>query len=156
MPIIRDLYHPDWPEISRQVRESVNWTCPECKRPCRRDGESREDFEKRIRENHPEWLSDLVNGEKRRWKRFELQAAHDHSNENGIRGDEGVQPLCCCCHLRHDVPYRRANLYRKRELFGQGALLWPPARLPEPVEGHPTQFNPPCSKYKIWQVDRKL
>ena len=47
MPIIRARYPKDWNAIAFQVKAEAQWCCEQCRRPCRRPGESVEDFLKR-------------------------------------------------------------------------------------------------------------
>lgn len=142
MPIDRRLYPPNWPDISLEVRRSADWKCPQCSRPCRKEGESQFDFESRLRSEHPQWVPQLVQGRKRHWKRFELHASHDHEKEGNLRGENGIKALCCVCHLRHDLPYLALNTRRHRERRGQLSLLWPPAQLPTPVNSHLDAVQP--------------
>ena len=127
MPIDPALYPPNWRNFSVSVREKAGWVCTRCRRPCRKSGESRQDFVNRIREAHSEWLSQLLEDGCIRFKRFELQAAH--LNQDPCTDE--VTPLCTPCHLRHDRFYYRHNRFSKRERHGQTSLLWPPAMRPE-------------------------
>ena len=44
MPMNCSLYPDNWVEIAVAIKDEAGWICLECKRPCRRTGESLDKF----------------------------------------------------------------------------------------------------------------
>lgn len=133
MPMDRSLYPVNWEAIALQIKTEANWTCEECRRPCRQPGESKGDFEDRIYNEHAQWWDDLWEtedddefGEIRFMKpqRFVLTVAHlDHVPENCDRAN--LKALCAPCHCRYDLKAMPIKKRLKAERMGQMTLaLW--------------------------------
>ena len=116
MPMNRSLYPPNWDEIALKITTETNWTCEQCKRPCRRPGESVEQLSKRLGQPipHPQ--------------QYCLTVAHlDHRPENCDRAN--LRALCAPCHCRYDLSQMGTKQRLKRERKGQLNLLNPVDRL---------------------------
>ncbi|MDX2215469.1 MAG: hypothetical protein SFY66_19555 [Oculatellaceae cyanobacterium bins.114] len=131
MPMERDRYPKNWDEIALKVKESADWKCQQCDRPCRRTGEDLGDFIKQIQGcNHSslDWVNQTaVSTICEHPARFVLTVAHldqDPSNND----PSNLKALCSGCHLKHDAPFRAANTKAKLERKGQLSLdmLTPP------------------------------
>lgn len=137
MPIDRSRYSPEWPKISRQVKESAGWYCCRCSRPCRKPGESWAEFGTRAIALG--WGLEL-----HKRGRFVLTAAHLDQNP---RNDDptNLRALCSVCHINHDRPYLLHNRRRKRERAGQLNLIEPPALpvVPAGLGRNLLQLQPP-------------
>ena len=137
MPIDRSRYSPDWPKISRQVREAAGWCCCQCDRPCLRPGESWAEFGTRAIALG--WGLEL-----HKPGRFVLTVGHLDQNP---RNDDptNLAALCSVCHINYDRPYLLHNRRRKRERAGQLNLLEPPALpvVPAGLGRNPDQQQPP-------------
>ena len=115
MPIIRDRYSDDWPQVAHALKVAADWRCQNCDRPCRRPGESWAELGTRAFALG--WGLEL-----HRLGRFVLTVGHlDQRPSNNA--PDNLAALCAPCHLRHDTPHRPANRQRKREYFGQLPLL---------------------------------
>lgn len=137
MPMDRSRYSPDWPTISRQVKDSAGWRCTQCDRPCKLPGESWAELGARAIALG--WGLEL-----HQLRRFVLTVAHLDQNP---RNDDtsNLAALCAPCHLHHDRPYVQHNRRRKRERADQLNLLEPPA-LPVVPAGrgqNPGHLQPP-------------
>lgn len=115
MPIIRDRYSDDWPQVAHALKVAAGWTCQRCGRPCRWPGESWAELGDRAIALG--WGLEL-----HKPGRFILTTAHLNQNP-GDDDPANLAALCSPCHLRHDTPHRPANRQRKREHFGQLPLL---------------------------------
>ena len=111
-PDDRSRYPPDWPEISRRIRDRAGGRC-ECGGECGL---------------HRGRRCEEVGGEAARWARGRvvLTVAHlDHTPENCDEGN--LRAMCQRCHLRYDVDHHReSRLRRRREAeasSGQGFLF---------------------------------
>lgn len=128
MPMDRKLYPANWDEIARQIKESVNWTCEGCDRPCRKPGETDQDLIDRIALT--EWSRDLfseVSDDEHglvqvpKLNRFTLTVAHlDHIPENCDRSN--LRAWCSVCHCRYDLKAMRLKKRLKAERLGQLSL----------------------------------
>lgn len=133
MPMNRSLYPKDWRLIALEIKQSVNWQCEGCGRPCRKSGESLEDFEERM--GFAEFVGDRVHeywqeveDDKygniliRRPKRFELGVAHlDHVPSNCDRSN--LRALCTPCHCRYDLSQMAKKKRLRLERSGQLRLM---------------------------------
>lgn len=139
MPIDRSRYSPEWPKISRQVRDAAGWRCCKCDRPCLRPGESWSEFGTRAIALG--WCLEL-----HKPGRFVLTVAHLDQNP---RNDDptNLAALCAPCHLAHDRPHLLHNRRRKRERRGQLNLLEPPAL---PVVPAGLGLNPDHQQPPFW------
>lgn len=120
MPMRRELYPTNWDAIALSIKQQVNWRCEQCKRPCKRHGETLVDFEKRLLGGAK--LSEFI-GEKR--GQYVLTVAHlDHNPGNNA--PENLKALCTVCHLRYDAKQhaisRYRNMRKRLEDLGQQTL----------------------------------
>jgi hypothetical protein len=119
MPIDRDRYRPDWEEFSHSIKCAAKWTCQQCGKVCRQQGESVEAFANRaFQPESPVWKDAIANPQK-----FCLTVAHldqDPSNDS----PDNIQALCTKCHLNYDRPHLVSNIYSRRERCGQGVLAF--------------------------------
>jgi hypothetical protein len=126
MPMDLSRYPPNWKEIAFRVKEEANWTCTNCRRPCRRPGESDGELIERIELEHPEWADEL-----RDWQedgefgaievpkltRFTLTVAHvNHDPENP---NAKLRAWCAPCHCRYDIKAMALKRQLKQERLGQ-------------------------------------
>lgn len=126
----RSLYPKNWNSIAFEIKQGVNWVCENCARPCRKSGESLEDFEERVIEGS-EWAIEYwesVDDDElgscliRRPKRFELGVAHlDHIPSNCDRSN--LRALCTPCHCRYDLSQMGRKKLLRRERSGQLSLF---------------------------------
>lgn len=86
----RTRYSPDWKQIATAVKNSSDWRCSRCKRPCLRPGEK-----------PPE----LTLSQRRV---YNLQVHHYNFDPSDNRL-ENLAPLCSSCHL-HYHRFRRGNI----------------------------------------------
>jgi 5-methylcytosine-specific restriction endonuclease McrA len=135
MPVDKSKYPSNWKQLATQIKESANWTCQECRRPCRKPGETWHDF--LIRPDLAmEWLNqsceevfsddDGMSTVIDKPQRFTLTVAHlDHDTTNNH--PDNLKALCSGCHLRYDAPLHRRNASatrdRKRQALGQTTLF---------------------------------
>lgn len=120
MPMDRRLYPSNWDEIATQIKNEANWHCEECRRPCRKFGESWLEFCDRVRTAR---LSEcaVVAEILEKPTRFVLTVAHlDHRPENCDRSN--LKALCSVCHLRYDNQFRALKKQLKLERNGQTRL----------------------------------
>ncbi len=126
MPMDRSRYPNNWNAIARAVKDSAQWKCQECGRPCRRPGEVLFDFIVRMEgEDWPEldWVNQTaVSTICEHPTRFVLTVAHLNQKPSDCE-PENLKALCAPCHLRHDAPHRKANSRAKRERSGQLPLF---------------------------------
>lgn len=135
MPMNRSLYPDNWEEIARQVKESADWQCEACGKPCRKPGVawatfvgwilyrfgSESDLYKQTgEETYSEF--DGFSGWVEKPQRFTLTVAHlDHNPANCDRTN--LKALCAPCHCRYDLSQMARKKYLKRERDGQLNLL---------------------------------
>ena len=123
MPMNRKLYPDDWEEIAFKVKDSAQWICAECGRPCRKPGESLGQMMKRVgwsstmEEIWP--IEDWVDSEEfgdikiEHPQRFVLTVAHLNHRPEDCR-PENLKALCAPCHLEYDnTPTAR---FQKRQI----------------------------------------
>lgn len=96
MPMNPADYHPDWNNISRQIREQAGWRC---------EGTPRfPDCRALAGDKHPDTGSTVV-----------LTVAHmDHDKTNNDPAN--LRALCQRCHLDWDLAHHMANARRTRWL----------------------------------------
>ena len=132
MPIDLSLYPKDWKQIALSIKQSANWICEECGRPCRPPGISQKDTEQWLKDNYPEWLpqlyKDIEDDEGNIVKipkpqRFTLTTAHlDHNPANCQ--SENLKALCSVCHLNLDRDdWNRTRKARKMKFWEQCGQL---------------------------------
>jgi hypothetical protein len=127
--MIVGLYPKDWKAIALGIKQGVNWCCENCGRPCRKPGETYEDFEERVIEGS-KWAIDYWESIQddelgsvliRRGKRFELGVAHlDHVPSNCDRSN--LRALCVPCHCRYDLSQMPKKKMLRLERSGQLTL----------------------------------
>lgn len=129
MPMDRKLYPANWTEIAREIKDLAGWSCEECGRPCRRTGETKEDFVNRIYGSP--WLDQLIEELEDeefgviavpvRYGRFVLTVAHLNHRPSDCR-PENLKAWCAPCHARYDL----AQMDVKRHIFleARGQLNW--------------------------------
>lgn len=134
MPMQRDLYPPYWEHLAYSIKAGKNWQCEECGRPCRRQGESFDQFEVRLAQIDPNgntWAADLYESvfseedgfeaDVPRWGRFTLTVAHlDHNPANCHHSN--LKALCAPCHCRYDLKAMATKRRLKAERAGQLTL----------------------------------
>lgn len=129
MPMKRHLYPKDWEAIARSLKESANWICQGCGRPCRRPGESQADLIDRIYAD-PYWresLYEIVEDEELgpvavpKTGRFTLTVAHLNHRPEDCR-PENLKALCSVCHCRMDIKPSALATKRAIALERQGQL----------------------------------
>lgn len=112
MPMDRRRYPPDWPQISRRIRERDKWRCRWCGA---RNGEP-----------HPDTGAKVV-----------LTVAHIDNPDPMDCRDENLASLCQACHNRHDAPMRAAHARVTRAAKRGGQLPLPLEDAPAPVTAPP-------------------
>ena len=117
MPIRKQDYHPEWPAISRQIREEAGQKCEWCEAPNgqvikRGKGKEWAEIYAARAPDAAEWES--VKGMS--WARLKfhgltrvvLTVAHlDRNSKNNDR--HNLAALCQGCHLNHDIRQHIAN-----------------------------------------------
>jgi hypothetical protein len=121
----RSLYPAKWNEIATAIKEGAGWHCEECKKPCRRLGESWPDFVGRVLAEYGpnEWYEETW---QKKPTKFTLTVAHlDHNPQNCDRAN--LKAMCAPCHLRYDAVLHaknaRATRAKKQKSLGQLSLL---------------------------------
>jgi hypothetical protein len=115
----RSLYPKDWETIALAIKKENDWTCEECDRPCRRPGQSWNDFFNELLS----WGWQFNADDRNHPQRFTLTVSHtDHNPANCDR--DNLRALCAPCHCRYDVqPFSMAIKKRlKAERAGQLTL----------------------------------
>ena len=126
MPMDFSRYPEDWRDLALKLKKKAK--CQQCKKPCRRQGESVADFEKRLSLKWKPLLSEKLEDYERtgvlqyKPKRFLLTVAHLDQNPSNIES-ENLRVLCAPCHLRFDVQFRGYNHRRLLERRGQLRLF---------------------------------
>ena len=131
----RALYPKNWEAIARAIKDLAGWSCEDCGRPCRRTGETKEDFVDRIYGSP--WLDQLIEEIEDeefgviavpvRYGRFVLTVAHLNHRPSDCRA-ENLRALCAPCHCRYDLSQMDLKRQISLELQGQLNLLthdWP-------------------------------
>jgi hypothetical protein len=130
MPMNRKYYPTNWNAIATEIKEAANWQCVDCGRPCRRPGESVDDFSDRLEKDYPEGkfngelFDEVDDPDSGGWEfiprpqKFTLTVAHlDHVPENCDRAN--LRALCAPCHCRYDLKAMPLKKTLKREREGQ-------------------------------------
>jgi hypothetical protein len=122
----RKLYPANWDTIALEIKNSVDWVCENCGRPCRKPRETIEDLEDRVREwpdSHEDYESDEdgFSGQIFKSGRFVLTVAHlDHVPSNCDRIN--LRAWCAPCHCRYDLSQMGRKKILKLEREGQLVL----------------------------------
>jgi hypothetical protein len=114
-PENRSLYPPDWPEVSRRIKERADWRC-QCAGECGSPGHAPCGIE------HGALVQSAHVGRDggRKEYRIVLTAAHlDHDPANC--SEENLKALCQLCHNRYDLPARVAN--RRKRMAKEAGML---------------------------------
>lgn len=115
MPMNPKDYPPNWKAIALEVKEAANWTCENCHRPCRRQGESKREFRNRIAVWHQIEFDHKP-------QRFTLTVAHlNHTPMDCDRSN--LKAWCSVCHCLYDIRQMNLKKYLKRERNGQLSLF---------------------------------
>ena len=132
MPIDLSLYPKNWNQIANSIKQTANWTCEWCNKPCRPPGVSQKETEQWLKDNHPEWLPQLykiVNDYEigiikiAKPQCFTLTTAHlDHDVTNCEA--ENLRALCSVCHLKLDRDdWNRTRKVRRMKLWEKHGQL---------------------------------
>ena len=113
----RHLYPENWKEISLAVRTNADWKCQKCGKPCRRTGQSINDF----LDEHHELDAIAVHSNPIRWC---LTVAHLNHTPSDC-SLENLMAMCAPCHLKYDAVHhqRSRKTNRKKELEKHGQLV---------------------------------
>ena len=128
MPMDRSKYPPNWDEIALSVKESANWTCQQCGRPCRKPGVHWALFVAwLLDEGMMDWFYETCDevGDRvvERPQRFTLTVAHLNHDPSDCSPDN-LRAWCSGCHLRYDAKHHARNARRTRDRkSGQLSLL---------------------------------
>lgn len=119
MPMNPKDYPPEWKAIAYLKKDLAQWKCEECRRPCRKPGETQAAFINRVPRR---WHDDLFEGDEceisLRLGRFVLGVAHlDHNPANSAQ--KNLRALCAPCHRRYDLSQMGRKKILKRERLGQ-------------------------------------
>ncbi|NES01797.1 MAG: hypothetical protein F6K22_02520 [Okeania sp. SIO2F4] len=132
MPIDLSLYPKNWNQIANSIKNSANWTCEWCNKPCRPPGVSQKDTEQWLKDNHPEWLPHLYKIVEdyeqgiikiAKPQRFTLTTAHLDHNPANCEADN-LRALCSVCHLKLDRDdWNRTQKVRRMKLWEKHGQL---------------------------------
>ena len=119
MPMNPKDYPPEWKAIAYLKKDLAKWKCEQCRRPCRKPGETVKEFIERLPQR---WQFDLFaidGGDMNvRLGRFVLTVAHlDHNPANSAQTN--LRALCSPCHCRYDLSQMGRKKILKRERLGQ-------------------------------------
>ena len=133
------------------LKQAANWQCMACKRLCRRQNESLDDFARRVGQD-----IDMIEAHPRRWM---LHVTKLHNNDSSIvlgnpiaqqiRSDQPVAVLCGSCHRTYHN-YRRwryRQQQRRQQQEGFGQLTLNDIRLP--LAGLQLSLSESVSPYEI-------
>lgn len=127
MPMQRSLYPPEWQAIAYLKKDLANWTCEQCDRPCRKPGETEQEFIPRLPLRwYPDLFQEVADGDLTdvdiKLGRFVLTVAHlDHNPANCQQTN--LRALCAPCHCRYDLSQMARKKMLKRERAGQLSLF---------------------------------
>lgn len=147
MPMQRERYPKNWPEIATAIKAAANWHCQACGRPCRQPGESLFAFIERIQgESHVDldWANQTAIATIcDKPQRFTLTVAHlDQNPSNNAAAN--LRALCVPCHLNYDRPFLPHNRHAKRESQGQQTIYQIGLIDPAPA-GHGKAYRHPTA-----------
>lgn len=113
MPMQRHLYPKNWDAIAFAIKESANWKCVCCGKPCRRPKESLDAFYSRL-ENTP--YGAHVPLAQAKPGAYVLTVAHLNHKPSDC-GIDNLRAYCSVCHLNYDKKHhaasRKANQIKK-------------------------------------------
>lgn len=90
MPMERDLYPPDWEELSHRKKQDTDWMCEVCGRQCRKPGEPFDTHKRTLTVSHL-----------------------DHNPANC--DPTNLKAMCAPCHLRYDAKHHAETRRKKKE-----------------------------------------
>ena len=102
MPMKRHLYPKNWDTIAFIIKSFADWRCTRCGRPCRRPGQTWDEFVAQYDDPSNQWDDLSKPG------RFVLTVAHLDQNP-GNNSRDNLKALCPTCHNRHDAKARAIN-----------------------------------------------
>lgn len=108
MPMQRHLYPSNWDEIAFVIKHQAQWTCQQCHKVCRKPGETKEEFTKRLG----------YSGNIEKLGRYTLTVAHINHIASDCRV-ENLRAWCSSCHGTYDLKQMSLKKYLKRERHGQ-------------------------------------
>lgn len=112
MPMQRDRYPANWPEIAHAIKQAANWHCQSCGRRCRQPGQDWQAFILLAK-------IDAIAATKP--QRHTLTVAH-LDQDPGNNDPANLRALCAPCHLNYDRPFLPHNRQAKRERQGQQTI----------------------------------
>lgn len=121
MPMKRELYPADWPDISRRIRDRAGQRCEECGVPnyadIVRDGDAWEMFDAdRVARRHPYPRVTHI-----------VLTVHHRDADPSNNQDDNLVALCQRCHFAADMDLHKRNAAetrrRRRLEAGQKELL---------------------------------
>ncbi len=125
MPMQRSLYPKNWDEIARRIKQSANWHCQQCNKPCLLPKEDFLNFLIRCQFTVGEAIAAFLDGETlnpNKDVRFVLTTAHlNHQPEDCRRSN--LKALCAPCHCRMDLQAMALKRQLKLERDGQTNLF---------------------------------
>lgn len=124
MPMKRDRYPKNWEQIARRTKQSANWHCEACGKPCLLMGEDWLDFILRLGWNVGEAIAAAAHP-----TRHVLTTAHPNHDPENLEAE--LRAWCAPCHCRYDL----AQMPRKKrlELERRGQLTIDLLTAPEPA-----------------------
>lgn len=116
MPISKEkkaLYPSDWADIALTIKIKAGWKCEECDRPCRKPGETLDEFKYRLAQINKTLYMECC----RKPGAFVLTVAHlNHKPSDVSPGN--LKAYCAPCHLRYDATHhaknRKATIAKKK------------------------------------------
>jgi hypothetical protein len=107
MPMQRHLYPSNWESLAYSIKKEAGWICQQCQRICRKSGETKDEFLKRIGS-----AQEIKIGQ------YTLTVAHlNHKPSDCSKSN--LKALCAVCHCRYDLKQMELKKYLKRERYGQ-------------------------------------
>jgi len=123
MPIEPERYPKNWQQFTLEIKDSTEWTCEKCGKPCRKTGELLSSYILRRWGNEygqiagTDWIEAVDFPQ-----RFTLTSAHLDQNP-GNNDKSNLKALCTACHLKNDRPFKKRNSTHKKERKGQKKLF---------------------------------
>lgn len=124
----RRRYPKNWDAIALQIKEQAGWICDHCGKPCRRPGQTWDEFLETLDKHWLGQTHDEVHDEETgewgdvpRPQRFCLTVAHLNHIPEDCR-PENLRALCAPCHCRYDLKAMGTKRRLKAEYQGQLTL----------------------------------
>lgn len=122
MSMNRSRYPANWDAIALSVKSNANWECEQCRRPCRKPGESNAALIARIKALEL-WALDLYDENfNLKLGRFTLTTAHLNHVPEDCK-ESNLQALCSVCHCKYDLKAMPLKIMLQREYQGQLRLF---------------------------------